>query len=511
MKLKLPKFNPYSLTIILILLIAIFLRFWQVNNRWSIFSDSARDILVARESLKRLDFPLVGSFSSAGPFVFGPLFYWFISVAYLPNINFLILPWLAIGVVSVLTVLIMAEAGRQLENEHLGILTALLTAVSFAQVRRSLALTQHTFIAITGALIVLTFISYLKKRKSIYVFFMGLAIGIALSMHYQAINFLAFAVIIFLPRFNLKKILSAAFYLIVGIIIPSLPLLYWDSQQNWANIRNLLDYLFVAQNRIYVPNRWLTYLFQFWPEFWGSVVGGNFVFGWLFAVLAVFFISQKLIKHQLKQSLLWLIIIFLIQFILLRYHKGERFEGYLIYFHPLILLFSAWVIWQLWQKWFSLAMLILLLTIIFNIKAILPELKSQNQRLILTEITTTLKNQYPSKKFQLYDWANKSTAYSFGLSAFLDSQGLIDRKHGYPIGVCISDCPTEVKVISDIYQPTKVIDLETLDNWQRQKSKWQDVSGEAVFEDIVLWWQKERLKSTFSLQKFILQKLKLSN
>ena len=31
--------------------------------------------------------------------------------------------------------------------------------------------------------------------------------------------------------------------MMIGFLIPSFPLLIWDSQQQWANTRNILDYL----------------------------------------------------------------------------------------------------------------------------------------------------------------------------------------------------------------------------------------------------------------------------
>src|SRR4030042_6926185 len=107
------KVSVYNGCLALILLLAILLRFYRFPDRWFIFADMARDILVGREALRLHQLPLVGSFSSAGPFVFGPLFYWLISFSYLPSTNILILPWITMGIISIAFVWVMGQAGKK--------------------------------------------------------------------------------------------------------------------------------------------------------------------------------------------------------------------------------------------------------------------------------------------------------------------------------------------------------------------------------------------------------------
>ncbi len=59
-----------------ILLIAIFLRFNHAPYRYSLGRESIRDAFVAIESAKELQLPLIGPFSSTGPYTFGP-WYWY--------------------------------------------------------------------------------------------------------------------------------------------------------------------------------------------------------------------------------------------------------------------------------------------------------------------------------------------------------------------------------------------------------------------------------------------------
>jgi hypothetical protein len=508
------KISNYNLCLSLILFLAILLRFYRFNDRWVIFADSARDVLVAREALKLglAHWPLVGSFSSAGPFVFGPLFYWFLSFSYLPAINFLPLPWIVIGLISVIFVWVMGETGKKFGGPRMGLLLAFLAALSPAQNFRSLTLTQHTLIGISAAVALWAFINYLQKYQAKFLFLLGLSLGVALSMHYQAINLLLFGLaVLILPKFNLKKIAQNLIFFILGLLIPSLPLLYWDSLQGWANINNILDYFFIGQSRIYISHRWLTYVLQFWPQFWASIIGGTKFIGWIFIVGMLVLLGQKLLTKKLNKTVFFLLIIFISQVILLRYHKGEVFEGYIIYFHPLILFFSAWFLTNLWleQRWLALSLV--LAVSIFSLKNILFQIKiNQNEIPALTKTVQQFKKSYPGKKFVLWDYKKAATAYSFTFTALLDSQNLIDEENGVPIGICYFSCPPEFPTnITKFQDSINFIDLSRTPKEQLQPPRWHKISPRLVFEDVALWWKKGKLKSTFSLKKYLLERIKL--
>ena len=61
--------HKFKVAVIAILLISIFLRFYNFENRWGLAYDQARDVLVAREGLNSFGLPLIGPFASAGQLV----------------------------------------------------------------------------------------------------------------------------------------------------------------------------------------------------------------------------------------------------------------------------------------------------------------------------------------------------------------------------------------------------------------------------------------------------------
>src|SRR5205823_11570855 len=60
-------------------------------------------------------------------------------------------------------------------------------------------------------------------------------------------------------RFKFLAFISA----VGGTLLSLSPLLIWDSQQHFANFNNILDYFLVGQYRLYVPNSWRLFIFNF--------------------------------------------------------------------------------------------------------------------------------------------------------------------------------------------------------------------------------------------------------
>lgn len=198
--------NKFIIAVILIFLLSIALRFYNYNSRWLLGNDAARDIAIAKEALVRGELPLIGSFSSAGPFVFGPLFYWTIMGSYILLPFLFSAPVIIVALSGILTVAVLFVCGYLVGGRKLALILGILTATSPQLVGRSLSLGQHSFISFFTSLAILSFILFWQKKKIIYAFILGISIGLALSFHYQAVNLLIFfPALLFVPKVSLAK------------------------------------------------------------------------------------------------------------------------------------------------------------------------------------------------------------------------------------------------------------------------------------------------------------------
>jgi len=494
----------------LILLLAFILRFYNFDMRWSLGNDDSRDIAIAHEALRRHELPLTGSFSSAGPFVFGPFFYWFLMISYFLFPSLLTIPWILTVLVSVGTVAILMYCGKKLEGNNLALIVGLLTATSPQLVMRSLILGQHTFVGFMASAMVLCLLLFLEKKKLRYAFLVGLFIGGAINFHYQAINLLIFLVVIlFISGKTLRFKLLAFLLAVTGVILALAPLFIWDSQQQFANVRNLLDYFLVGQYRLYVPNSWRLFLLTYFPNYWAFVAGGyNFV-----ALITIIVVGGEtifaIIKKQFFQRRVFLIIPFLFLVLLNRYYKGERSEGYLLYFMPFIVLFTSFAIFTLFKtkkiigKTFATLLFSLILfgnafilpPIVFHVSTV-PDFKQAIDALV---------EKFPHQRFVVYDYKASLSYYNQPLSLLLQQRDLIARD-GMPIGiVCLEKCPRGYPVI--IREGGWVlVDLRKEKNIKKEKFFWINVNPENMYDDLTGWLNKSQLRSSFSFQKYLTDK-----
>lgn len=509
--------------IFLLLVLAIALRVYNISERSGMGSDSTRDALIAQEALERGEIPLIGSFSSAGPFVFGPLYFWFNMLAlFLLPFSFRT-PWVLMNIAGTLTVLVMFLTGYFIGGKKLAIITGFFTAFAPQLVSRSTGLSQHSLVAITSALLVLFFVLLWKKGSVKYAFLMGISMGTALSMHYQALNFFIFLpFLFFIPKMKLKKKFLSSVLFMTGVLIPSIPLLYWDSMQEFANIRNVLDYMLIGQYRIYVPNSWKLFIFRFLIDYWSNVVGGNKMMSGILMIITPLTVMYGFIKHKLPGVILSISIIFGVLLFVLRYYRGERFDGYMIYVAPMILILCAWCFSFLFdlvneiknpikKRVFSSGILLFILLILaFDLKNASQFLFTKNPlEKEISEAIYILSERYPNKNFQVYDYRWLSSDISYALGGYLKQEEKTENS-GVKIGVVFNTLPFSSEE-KPLYKGSywEIISLEKFSDSQIQKPEWTKANPNDIYDDLMKWQKNEKLTSTFHLDKYILERMHL--
>src|SRR3990167_8842413 len=125
-----------------ILLLGAFLRFYNYPFRYGLGEETIRDAVIGIEGARQLQFPLTGSFSSLGPFTFGPWYAYQLIVFYLV-FPFVYSPWIYLSIISVFYIFIMYKIGKILNGDNFGLILAFLVAISPAQIISATHLTSH--------------------------------------------------------------------------------------------------------------------------------------------------------------------------------------------------------------------------------------------------------------------------------------------------------------------------------------------------------------------------------
>lgn len=339
----LTKKNYFFITALLVIfIIGVFLRFYNYSERITIDADSSRDAFVAWSGAENLQLPLVGPFISIAPATTGPWYWWQIIFATI-IIPSKLAPWLYLGILSSALILIAYYAGVLLEGKLFGLLLAFFVAFSPQQIKTATQLTNPSLVGFFSFLTIVFFLKIFKQKPTIpRGILLGFFLGITINIHYQAVGLLTLLpFLLLLGRKNLKLFLAAIFSFGATFI----PLLFFELNNHWFNMRHIIEYWQVGQYKFWTSTRWLTYAFDFWPRFVSFMTGGNkwFSLSLIFAIALI--IGIKFFKKNLSKELIFLIISFLIQVVMIRYYRGEKFFGYLQFFHPYVFIFVTYVFW----------------------------------------------------------------------------------------------------------------------------------------------------------------------
>ena len=477
------KFNRLIFLLSLILVLAVTLRFWNFPLRYGIGYDGSRDALVSFEAKSQLQLPLTGSFSSVGPITFGPWYYWYITAA-----NFIIpnpwAPWISIALASLGMVLLMYFIGRQLQNKKLGLILAYLTSFSPAQLVAAVNLQQHALIGFLTALSIWLFLKLLKKNSLNLAIVFGFCLGVAANVHFQAGGLVILGFLLLVIKRNFKHFSG----MLAGLFLSSIPMLIFELNNHWFNTRNVLDYLLIGQYRIWTSNRWLTFTFAYFPEFWSYVTGLPKLPSMFLMLSTPPVLIYLFFRKKLHHAFIPLSIHFMILVVLLRYWRGEKFFGYLQFFHPFIFLFSGTVLYAVLQKIPKAYALILIIpamtlavrTTVLNMEKISPLHGETRKRMIALELWGPGNRYKPLECSLVYDRDRIQ-----GLLLFLYMQNRF-ADDGIPVMIYNPGCPQVKgeKIGSDL------IILKDTDKASSFGLK--PISSKAVYKDVARWWFKEQ-------------------
>lgn len=421
---------------------AVIFRFGNYENRWVLNQDQARDAVIGLYGLRNKLWPKIGPPSSAGPYNFGPWYYYVIMFweKIIPTING---AWIGFGIMSVTSVIFYYLTG--------GWIASLLAAVATGAVQNSPDMLNTVLVAWAAALVWWSTKKMIDSKNWRWGILVGFGVGLAINFHYQALGLLAIPLMIFISKkLNLKDGLAMA----IGLVTSFIPLIIFDIQRNGVWIKSVIEYYTVGVKKFYVPVRWLTEIRDFWPQLFGSVTVGINWFGYIWLILGLIVLGVIIKKRKKINKFWWILALsFLIQIGLMRMYKGVRSKEYLIAFHGYIILFCSWIVaeWFKLNKYLGIIILstVLILAGINNWK-IIYEHQSQAKTIleIKEELDKNNKGPMVIEHFKESDMASMPLFYLYYRENKIDNNGT-------KISVCDGNkyqCPGGETIIRNNYR-----------------------------------------------------------
>lgn len=484
--------NWFEISVIVIFFLTIFLRFVDYENRWALASDQARDAIIAKYAIETTQLPLIGPFSSAGAFQTGGEWYWFIIIGNF-TVPFLInSPWIFLTLWYVVFVLLMIQIGKEIYNKYFGILLGLLSAISTAQISQSVNLTNPSLLSVTSCFAILFLILFLKTKKNRYIFLLAFVISLGMSFHLQGILILPLLFFAFLFQKSVSR--KQIFYSFLGLIIPQIPFLIYEIQNNFFNIKGIYKYYAYDQYKISLDvlgRRWLTYITQTIPNMWTNIIGGNVFFVYILFVLGIIISFLNIKKWTFNKYIVVVIATVIVDLIVIRYSRTPLFDGYFVFLHPFIIIITGWIIYELFNFHKYLGIGFLLCMVLFTMNNTIHEIVNSTNFTASTsmKIKKLLVEKYPNTKFTVYDYSYNTNGVSLPLVLYLYHEGLLSE-NGYKIGVGVSDKEpiTRHTVIDSSGFYTQ--DLNSSSSALLQEHGWGIVSPESIYNANINWNKK---------------------
>lgn len=480
----------------LIVVVATILRFYNYADRWGLGGDQGHFTLLARHAITTLQLPFLGPFSSAGPFQTGGEWYWFVMIGTVFAQRFVISPWIFLTLTYIGFVVGMIFLGKELLGKKFGLLLGLFSALSTAEILQSTSLSNQSPINLCTLGAVFFMALFVRTKKNRFIFLEALMIGLASSIHLQGIALVPMLVltILFTSVKNWKGIMLCA----LGILIPWLPVFWIDLHHNFFNTHNMIYYYFFEKNKPSLDvlgRNWKTFSRDFMPMAWGSIIGGDnrvaLVEIALFVVFAAFAMYKKLLTKPLL--IIFLTIPFL--FVVLRYTATPLFDSFYVFLHVFLLIATAWTLFMIFKTNKIAGILAILLISIFTLKTSVTAIQNYGSNIPPMRAKAqenVLKKLYPGKKFAIYDYQFKTSAYSQALSLYLTADNTIDD-NGMKIGYVENSFYGRVQQYPIIKNDDKqyvMVDLTSASAKQLKAEDWVVVTPKGIYDAQENWYKK---------------------
>lgn len=494
--------------LLLLIVIASILRFYNYPYRYGLGEETVRDAIIGIEGARQLQFPLTGAFSSLGPFTFGPWYQYQLIIATL-LFHHVYAPWIYLSIISVLYIIVIYKIGELLINRNFGLILATLAVFSPSQVISATHLTSHNTTNLFAVLAILIFLKLSKKNLSYWWgFALGFVIGVGVNLHFQMAGLLIFLFLLLLykPKRYLYFITG-----IGGVFVSFLPLLFFEFNNHWFNVRNMHVYILYTRELMYVPNRWLFYLRDFWPSFWADALG---VPVWFAATIIIGFIISlgfTVYKNKKRITIPWtlLFIAFLFIFVLLRYYWGPKSFGYLNFVRPFVFIFTAYFLYSLSRVRFGVyvSLGIVLAIILFSTPRNIFQMQPDPFSMKIYKAVAEVIEIYPKEKFQVYECGKEySSTYNAEVFSVLFALDLHKRlgdniKLGISGGGCENPISEKEKeeheknpsMKQNLYpklSSTGILDFSVLSERELKDSGWKKVTMPSLYNAYARWWFK---------------------
>jgi 4-amino-4-deoxy-L-arabinose transferase-like glycosyltransferase len=426
--------------LILILVLAAFLRLYRISDYMTFLGDEGRDVLVVKDMLEG-NLTLLGPRSSAGDFFMGPAYYYlmtpFLWLFRLDPVG----PAVMVALFGVATVWLIYFVGKKFFDAKAGLFAAALYSVSPLVVNYSHSSWNPNVLPFFSLLFIYFLYKAVSSKKWKYFILAGVLLGISLQLHYIALflGVVGAVYIAFGNKHKNKKIyvlatIKSYVQFFIGFVIGLSPFLAFEFRHQFLNIRGILDLIFAGTAKKGLETHMSFFqivgdvFFRIFAKFvfffpsperydlWNSSVLK--FFGLAIVIIAI--ISVIFLLKMKNYLVKWLLVFWLFVGVLLfGFYKQSIYDYVFAFISTLPFLLVGNLIYQLQNKkklWIKGAAFVLFLGIfLFNLSGMPFRYEPNRQRDQVRKISEFVISQANNKPFNfaLITGGNSDHAYRY--------------------------------------------------------------------------------------------------
>lgn len=367
------KINKYLLIGIIIL--AAFLRLYNIEGYMTFLGDEGRDVLVVKRIIVDHKLTLLGPTASVGGFFLGPIYYYMmIPFLWAFRLN-PVGPAVMVALFGVATVYLIYLTGRDFFNRKVGLLAAFLYATSPYIIAYSRSSWNPNLMPFFSLLIIYLTWKMAKLKQPKLLFLVGFLFGLAIQLHYLAVFLMTVVGVFLFIYFRRLSFIKHYFLGVIGFLFGWSPFLLFELRHNFPNFRTFYRFIFFGEETGIDPLGFLPKVLDVGHRLFSHIVTHNQnLLGWFLLAIMIFLLFFYGLRRGKKEKPTW-VLLTLWGFIgtgLFGFYQKGIYDYYFGIMYGLPFLLTAYLIWWLWEKKFWRLVSLVIFSIIFfgNVKGI---------------------------------------------------------------------------------------------------------------------------------------------
>lgn len=424
--------------LIIVLLIASFVRLYRIGEYMTFLGDEGRDVIIVRRFLTEGDLFLIGPGTSIGNMYLGPMYYYMMAAPLLLFFFSPIGPAIFIAILGIITVWFVYHVIRDFfpqKGTHFSALAAsLLYALAPTVIIYSRSSWNPNIMPFFALLSVYSLWKIVTFKNLKWFLVLGFSFAAVLQSHYLGLLLipilgLMWIIGLFLHKNNLKPFMLHTTYCILLFLILMSPLVIFDARHGWRNFDAIKTFFTVRQTTVNLkPWKAIPDMWPLMQEITGRVLTGRNVelgnwasVGIVISSLWVFNKARNKLRMRTLVAFSVLIVWLATALIGFGLYKQEIYDHYYGFLFPVYFIFLGGIFYSLSKyakirgSWLALTVFFILLTynLLDNPLRYSPNRQLQRSVEVADKIITESNNQ----KFNLAVIAerNYEDAYEYFL------------------------------------------------------------------------------------------------